>query len=139
MKNILKLSLLMIVVMTLNSCATMFSGTSYTANIKATRPGSEIYVDGKLKGTDQATLRIKRKLEPTIEVKNGDDTTEFEVLRTIKWGSQVANLLNWIYFIPTGTIIDAATGAIWQPEHKNVPEVVKVDNKNFNITITNKP
>lgn len=119
------------------SCATMFSGTNYTANIRAVEPGSEIYVDGKSKGTDKVTVRYSRKKDMHIEVKNQNSTTEFDVLRTVKWGSQVANLLNWVYFIPLGTIVDAASGAIWQPEHKEIPEVVKVDDKIFNITIDN--
>ncbi len=119
------------------SCATMFSGTRYTAHISATKPGSEIYVNGKLEGTDDASVRLHRKIEPKIEVKNSGTTTEFVLYRTIKWGSQVANLLNWIYIIPTGTIIDAATGAIWQPEHKKIEEVTKIDEKNFNVRIDN--
>ena len=73
-----------------------------------------------------------------IEVKNSGVTTDFTVYRAVKWGSQAANLLNWVYFIPVGTIVDAATGGIWQPEHKHVKEVTKLDDKNFNIVIDNK-
>jgi hypothetical protein len=120
---------------TLSSCASMFSGSTYTANIHAVKPNSEIYVNGKLKGTDNAKVTVRRKTEPTIEVKSEGETTELILYKSIKWGSQIANLLNWIYFIPTGTIIDAATGAIWQPEHKHIEEVEKVNNKVFNITL----
>jgi hypothetical protein len=119
------------------SCASMFSGTMYTANVSATKPNSEIYINGKLKGTDKVTVRQNRKTEMQIEVKNQGQTEDFTVYKSIKWGSQVANLLNWVYFVPVGTIVDAATGAVWQPEHKDVPEVTKVNNKNFNIVINN--
>lgn len=132
------LSLALIAMVMMSSCATMFSGTSYTANIEATKPGSEIYVNGKLKGTDNVQVRQKRKREMIIEVKNNDVTQDFVVYKTIKWGSQFANLLNWVSFVPVGTIIDFATGGIWQPEHKDVREVTKINNKTFDIRIDNK-
>ena len=128
--------LIILIALLSQSCATMFSGTSYTANISATKPNSEIYIDGRLKGTDNVSLRYDRKKEMEIEVKNGQEVEGFTVVKTVKWGSQAANLLNWVY-LPVGTIIDLATGGIYQPEHKKVEEVYKVDEKTFNIIIDN--
>jgi len=134
MKNVL---MMVVTAMLFTSCATMFSGTSYTANVTATKPDSEIFINGKSKGTGDVTVRQKRRHKMEIEVVSGDKTTEYTVQKSIKWGSQVANLLNWWSFIPIGTIIDLASGGIWQPEHKHVPEVTKVNNKEFNIKIKN--
>ena len=128
---------LMTIALLSQSCAVMFSGTAYTANVSATKPNSEIYINGKMKGTDNVTVRQKRNREMQIEVKNSDVTTDFTVYKSIKWGSQVANILNWWSYIPIGTIIDVATGAVWQPDHKDVPEVTKITNKVFDIEIDN--
>ena len=135
---IVKGLLILVAVSTMTSCATMFSGTTYNAYVSATKPDSEIYIDGKLKGVDNVKVKHTRKKDMEIEVKNSGATTDFTVYRAVKWGSQAANLLNWVYFIPVGTIVDAATGGIWQPEHKHVEEVTKLDYKNFNIVIYNK-
>ncbi len=137
MKNRMK-NVMMVVVIALisQSCATIFSGTKYTANIKTTNPNSEIYVNGVKQGVGSVTVRQKRKKEMLIESKNNDVTTTLVVDKSIKWGSQFLNLLNWYSFIPVGTIVDLISGGIWQPDHKNMPSVEKVNNKTFDITVT---
>jgi len=62
-------SAMLIIAMTMSSCAVMFQGSKKDVSIKSMTPDASIYINGELKGTDAVTVRLPRKSNHTVMIK----------------------------------------------------------------------
>ena len=109
-------SAMLIIAMTMSSCAVMFQGSKKDVSIKSMTPDASIYINGELKGTDAVTVRLPRKSNHTVMIKkeNCDSyTTQIEKHTQVGWVIFDA-LFNWFAFAT-----DAPTGA-WNTFDKDI-------------------
>ena len=118
----------------LSSCAAMFGGTKYTANIKAVdHPEATIYVNGAKVGTGSYTGVFERDNDLTIKLREEECEDQDKVYtKQFRVGAFVLSAIAWG---PVGMIVDFATGAVWKPDHGNYPEVTKMSNKSYNFNL----
>jgi hypothetical protein len=115
--------LLVVTMLIMTSCATLFTGTKDRITFNTTPSGAVIYIDGVEQCTTPCTMKVKRSLSDTdVEFKlDGYETRlitlskEFNFVSVINLG----NLFGWG--------IDALTGS-----------VMKYDKKTYDITLGNK-
>lgn len=107
MKN-LKLISVVIIALSLNSCAIMFNGVKKDVQITSMTPDSKIYVDGNFEGKDAVSVKLRRKDNHTVIVKkDGCETQTVQIGSHVQAGWVVFNaLFNWFAFLT-----DAPTGA----------------------------
>lgn len=128
----------------LTSCATIFGGNKYYANVQVpNHPNAKIEFDGKLKGTGEATFKVKRNEANnfSVTIKENDCETETKVFskRKFRGWAFAGSLVGWTGFyqgipLPWGIIVDAGTGAWWKPDiHEN--GVTKENFNNYTYTI----
>ena len=99
------------------SCALMFNGTRKEIPIRSMTQGSQIYVNGELKGTDVANVKLRRNSNHTIMIKKeGYKTKTIAVTKHADAGWIVFDaLFNWGAFLT-----DPTTGAWNNLEPDNV-------------------
>ena len=104
----LKLGLIVIIAISLNSCAIIFNGIKQEVSIKSMTPNAKIYVDGNLEGTDAVSVKLRRKHNHTVMVKKDNCKTEtVQIESNVQAGWIVFDaLFNWFAFLT-----DAPTGA----------------------------
>ncbi len=115
-------SFVVLALLTLSSCATIFTGTKDRITFNSTPPGARISIDGIEHGVTPFTMKVKRSLSDTdVQLKlDGYETklitlsSEFNIISVLNLG----NLLGWG--------IDAITGS-----------VMKYDKKSYDITLDN--
>jgi hypothetical protein len=95
--------------LTLQSCATILTGTSDKITIQSVPPGASIEVDGESMGTTPAIIKVKRNTLPTVSILL-DGYEEKQINLHKKFNP--AAILNIIIGGIPGLIVDAATGAI---------------------------
>ncbi len=134
MKNrLLKISIVLITISLLNSCATIFFGTSQKVNINSTPPGAEVYINGL--ATNKQTpceVLIKRKVKATEHnnknqynyVLKKEGYQDYLVTDNAKFN--YVSLLD-IYWLGIPYLIDIPNGAIWKFEKE----------KNVNLSVSN--
>ena len=135
MKNrLIKSSIVPITIMLLNSCATMFFGTSQKVSINSTPSGADVYINGLT--TNKQTpceVSIKRKAKPTENngknqynyVLKKEGYEDYSVTDNAKFN--YVSLLD-IYWLGLPYIVDGPDGAIWKYQ--------KI--QNVNLLISNK-
>lgn len=110
---------LIIVLLLLESCATVINTTTQNVEIKTNPPNAKITIDGKKFGTSPQLVNLERGSNHVIKLDlEGYETYETQITRKISiwfWG----NAFNG--FIP-GMIIDMFTGSMYNllPESINV-------------------
>jgi|AntAceMinimDraft_17_1070374.scaffolds.fasta_scaffold50026_1 hypothetical protein len=106
--KILKLGLIVIIAISLNSCAIMFNGVKQNVSVTSMTSGSKIYIDGNLEGTDAVSVKLRRKDNHTVIVKkDGCETKTVQIDTNVQAGWIVFDaLFNWFAFLT-----DAPTGA----------------------------
>lgn len=135
-KYIFKFAALLLVLAmmtTFSSCATILDGRKNTIKIKAGSPvAAKVYLDGEYIGEAPFKIRIeKRKIQEgsLIEIKSeGFETLKYEVIRF----PHVAYVLLDIVTGVIPLIVDVADGNIYRPNTRNIEyELVPIDeNKN---------
>ena len=135
MKNrLIKSSIVAITILLLNSCATMFFGTSQKVSINSTPSGANVYINGLT--TNKQTpceVSIKRKAKPTENngknqynyVLKKEGYEDYSVTDNAKFN--YVSLLD-IYWLGLPYIVDGPDGAIWKYQ--------KI--QNVNLLISNK-
>ncbi|KQR69791.1 PEGA domain-containing protein [Pedobacter sp. Leaf176] len=98
----------------LSSCATVFTGTKQTVNIKTDPPAADIEVDGIKVGVTPMDVTLKKGFTgQTVSLKlNGYETKTFQPATTFN----PVTVLNVIGIL--GFPIDAATGAMMKYDPK---------------------
>ena len=116
----IKLSFLVfILILVLESCATVINTTTQNIEIKTNPPNAKITIDGKKFGTTPQSVNLERGSNHVVKLElDGYDTYETQITRKISiwfWG----NAFNG--FLP-GMIVDMFTGSMYNllPESINV-------------------
>jgi len=136
MKNRLAvISIVLITILLLNSCATIFFGTKQKVSINSTPSGADVYINGL--ATNKQTpciVSIKRKVKATefnkknqynyLLTKEGYEDYLVSDNAKFRYSSLLMNILSY-GGIPY--LIDIPTGAIWKYERKS----------NVNLSVSN--
>jgi len=116
-KAALVLSMIIVIVM-LNSCATLLSGTKQEVYVNTEPQGAKILVNGMDQGVlTPATLIVKRQKQSvyTFQKQGYEDGT------VAQYGSfNTVSLVNILIGGIIGIIIDASSGAMWEYSNPNV-------------------
>lgn len=131
-KVITRCSSLLVSILMLSSCATMFGGSYYSAAINVKdHPDAEIYVNGDKAGKGVVTGNYKRNEPLVVEIMDeGCENKEQTFGNTIRVGNVI---LSGITFGLIGIGIDFVTGSIYKPDHKYVDSVEKIGDSNFHF------
>jgi hypothetical protein len=103
--------------MTVSSCALMFNGTKKRVTIISDTPHSEIYVDGRLAGTENVSIKLKRKEDHIITAKKvgcKPQTVALDKELQMGW------IAFYLFINPFALITDAPTGAWYGFERSTV-------------------
>jgi hypothetical protein len=108
MKKISLVAVATVLALSNSSCALMFNGSRKDVPIRSMTQGSQIYVDGDLKGTDAVNVKLRRNSNHTIMIKKeGYKTQIIPVTKHADAGWIVFDaLINWGAFLT-----DPTTGA----------------------------
>lgn len=127
-----------------SSCATIVGGAKYNARVRVPdHPNAKISINGQYRGNGEASMLINRKEANMVNVtvQEGEDEPQTTIFsgRRFRAGTLIFDLLlGWVPPIPVGVIVDAATGAWWKPDERELG-VTKVDTDNYLYTITYRP
>jgi hypothetical protein len=135
---------LMLVVFSFTSCATIFGGSKYYAHITVEdHPNATITYNGSLRGKGHATIKLKRqdanKLSFVIKDQGCEPQTVDYVGRNFRTWAFIGSAVGFTGFVggvpvPWGVAVDLATGAVWKPNVKETG-ITKQDSKNYNYSI----
>lgn len=120
--------LLLGIVLTLSSCATIFGGSKNTVRVEMGFPEkAEVYLDGKLLGEAPFKIRISKYLlqeGSLIEIKkDGFETMLYQVHRTPHIGYVAADVITVV-----ALLIDVADGNIYRPNTRKIEyKLTKLD------------
>ena len=124
--SLIKNSIILFTVFLLNSCATMFFGTSQKVSLTSTPAGADVYINGVAANKQTpCEVSIKRKVKPTEH--NGKNQYNYvlkkngyqDYLVTDNAKFNYVSLLD-IYWLGLPYIVDGPDGAIWKYETQNV-------------------
>lgn len=141
MKTIIKITFIASAI-AMQSCATIFSGTSSTIKIRSGIPSSaKVYLNGNYQGEAPCNINVSKnslkKNETVIEIKSkGYKTQQVSVGRKVKVGAIFCNLIFTGIF---GLIIDIADAAIFKPYpdiinynlDDNVDNIIPIHNSKY--------
>lgn len=117
-----KIFALVLACLYLSSCATLFKGTTQEVNFNSNPIGCEVWIDGKNMGETPVKFKLASKKTYVIEFKfEGYKSKTVNLTNHIGAGWIVLDVLAGL----VGVIIDAATGAWYS-----------FDEKNINVTLT---
>jgi len=104
-----------------SSCATLFKGNSSKLDINSNPQGAQVYVNGGYMGDTPVRLKLVSKHTYSIEFrKEGYKTKTVNITNKVGVGWVILDVLGGL--IPV--IIDAATGAWYELDQKNVNAIL---------------
>jgi len=128
----------------LTSCATIIGGSKYNAHIVvADRPNAKIVYQGEVRGTGNATIKVKRNEANKfsfIVKEDGCNEQKYDYTsRTFRGWAFVGTIVGWTGVLngiplPWGVVTDLATGAVWKPNSME-KGVSQEDYKNFKYLV----
>lgn len=122
MKKFLTISILAVFVFMLSSCALLFKGTSEEVRFGSDPQRAEVWVNGAKMGETPISLKLESKKTYTIEFKmEGFKSVTKSITNHVGAGWVVLDILTGL--VPV--IIDAATGAWYNLDQKNVDAVLE--------------
>lgn len=131
MRKLSFIAMLLISLVSFSSCAVMFGGTSYRANVSVDDKDVDVYYRGANIGTGQASTMIKRQdadnLTFVLKKDGFEDQTVNYNTATLRGWSIAGSILTWGLL---GVAIDGVTGAWWKPNVDN-PQIQKQDFKHY--------
>lgn len=126
MKKAISITLVIAVFLLTSSCATLFKGTSNRVDFSSDPQGAKIYVNGNYMGDTPIRLKLESKQTYNIEFrKEGYQTKAFNITNHVGVGWIVLDILSGL--IPV--VVDAATGAWYVLDQKNVNAVLEKQQK----------
>ncbi len=115
--------LIAMVILSMSSCATIFTGTKDRLTFNSTPSGATIYIDGIEQCKTPCSMKVKRSINDTdVEFKLDGYNTR---IITLSKEFNVVSILNFAGLF--GWAIDAVTGA-----------VMKYDRKSYDVTLESK-
>ena len=135
MQKMMRLSAMSIMLMFIcSSCGVMFGGSKYSASINVRQhPKATITVNGQQIGTGSANVVLPRNKPLHVVVTEPgcqEQTVHFD--KAFRTGNFLLSVIMW--GIP-GIIVDLGTGACYKPDHINDPNIVKMNDRNFNFSV----
>lgn len=126
-KSFLFFSFVAISIISFNSCATLFKGSTDGVSFSSDPSGAKVYVNGNLLGTTPVQLELKSKNSYTIEFrKEGYETKTVLLNNSVGGGWIVLDILGGLFPI----IIDAATGNWYELDQEHVNGVLEKQQNN---------
>ena len=117
-----KILVLGLVCLCFTSCATLFKGASEEVNINSDPQRAQVFINGSLRGETPLTLKLECKKNYTIEFrKEGYKPSVYNISNHIGAGWIILDVFTGL----VGIIIDAATGAWYTLDQKNVNMVLQ--------------
>jgi len=125
-----------------SGCATIVGGSKYHAKVQVPgHPEVKIKYNGSYKGQGEANFKAKRSEADDFTITIKEDNCKSKVRRfnqrSFRGWALFGTLIGWTGYIPgsyiplpTGFIVDLATGALWKPDI-NEKGVSKQDYDNF--------
>lgn len=134
MKKLLKL-IIIAVMISMTSCATLFTGTTQEVTIDSTPPGAEIIIDGQTLGITPITVEVDRELDALTE---GGKEISLHLDGYKSEGYELNAELNTIailnLFNPLCWAIDAVTGAITKYEDNSNFQMIPLEGNEVEVT-----
>ena len=117
MKQVISVVLVGAMVLYLFGCAAIFKGTSSKLDTNSQPKGAKVYVDGNYMGDTPIRLKLESKRTYNIEFRmDGYKTKSYNVTNHVGAGWIVLDILAGL----VGVIVDAATGAWYDLDSKNL-------------------
>jgi hypothetical protein len=106
----------------LSSCATLFKGTSEELSINSDPQRAQVFINDNLYGETPITVKLEsKKTYAIVFKKEGYQTQSFQLNNHVGAGWIVLDVLGGL--VPV--IVDAATGAWYHLDQKNVNMILK--------------
>jgi hypothetical protein len=122
MKKALSAVLFFIVLLAASSCATLFKGTTEDVMFSSNPDPAEVWVNGAKLGLTPCTLNLETKKTYSVEFRKEGFATEIRTITNhVGAGWIILDVLGGL--VPV--IVDAATGAWYSFNQKNVDAVLK--------------
>jgi len=130
------------------SCATLFGGRSYNANVLIDSPDAQIIYKGMHVGYGNANISVPRRQADQLTItvrKDFCETQQFRYTRkSFREWAFLGTVVGWtgivrydddiIIPLPLGIVVDGITGAWWKPDILE-NGVYKINYKNYNYLI----
>ncbi len=129
MKTILSIILLLLTfsLLFLNSCATLFKGSTEEVSFSSEPTGAEVYVNGQHMGETPFPLNLESDMHYTIEFRlEGYENKTVLINNSVGAGWIILDVLGGL--IPI--IVDAATGDWYYLDETNVKAALEVQSEN---------
>lgn len=121
MKKFTSIILIFFLFLLTSSCATLFKGNSSKLDLNSNPQGAQVYVNGGYMGDTPVRLKLVSKNTYSIEFrKEGYKTKTVNITNKVGVGWVILDVLGGL--IPV--IIDAATGAWYELDQKNVNAIL---------------
>jgi len=111
-----KITVLILLCVYLTSCATLFKGTSEEINFNSNPVGAEIWIDGIKMGKTPVAFKLSVKKTYVIEFKFQNESKTVNLNNHVGAGWIILDVLAGL----VGVIVDAATGAWYSFDQKNI-------------------
>lgn len=122
MRKVISLTLVISLFVLFSSCATVFKGTSSKVDFDSEPQGAKVYANGNYMGDTPIRLKLESKQTYNIEFRmEGYKTKTFNITNHVGAGWIILDVLAGL--VPV--IIDAATGAWYELDQKNVNAVLE--------------
>ena len=122
MKKVISITLITALFILTSNCATLFKGTSSKLDLTSDPQGAKVYVNGNYMGDTPIRLKLESKRTYSLEFrKEGYQTKTVNITNHVGAGWIVLDILGGL--IPV--IIDAATGAWYELDQKNVNAILE--------------
>ena len=122
MKKSVTIFVLVSFILLLSNCATIFKGTSEEVNFNSEPQKAEVFVNGQSMGVTPIALKLESKKTYTIEFrKDGYKSKTYNITNHVGAGWIILDVLAGL----VGVIVDAATGAWYSLDQKNVNAVLE--------------
>ena len=122
MKKVVSVFLLFSFIFLISSCATLFKGTTEEVNFNSDPQRAEVWVNGIKMGETPVALKLESKKTYAIEFKKeGFEPRTYTITNHVGAGWVILDVLAGL----VGVIVDAATGAWYSLDQKNINAVLK--------------
>jgi len=116
------LSIVVVCLLLFPSCATIFKGTGSKLDLSSNPQGAQVFINGNLMGETPVRIKLESKQTYSIEFKKaGYATKTINIQNHVGAGWIILDILGGL--IPI--IVDAATGAWYDLDQKNVNAILE--------------